>query len=98
MLSYVEKYVERKGYTKEELEGLLGESLIDIVGDIQRADEVLKANKEFRIYEAAYHVYSEAGRVLEFINVCKSDKTNKEKVHLLGDLMNKSQDSCRDLY
>ena len=69
-----------------------------MVADIQRAAEVLEANKEFKIYEAAYHVYSEANRVLEFIEVCRSDKSNKEKVPILGELMNQSQYSCRDLY
>lgn len=64
MLPIVDKNLPRKNYTKEELEELLGVGLLSIIEDIQRAGEVLEANKEFKIYEAAYHVYSEANRVL----------------------------------
>jgi hypothetical protein len=64
MLPVVDQSIPRKDYTKEELETELGVPLIEIIGDIQRAKDVLDANKYFKIYEAAYHVYSEANRVL----------------------------------
>ena len=56
---------------------------------------VLACNKEYRIYEAAKHVYEEAYRVLKFIEVCSSTVPSKPKgrhmgysAELLGRLMN----------
>lgn len=59
---------------------------------------MLEANKNFKLYEAARHVFDEAYRVINFIEVCKSNLTDKHKLVLLGKLMNESQTSCRDLY
>ena len=50
----------------------------------------------FKLYQRAKHVYGEAARVLRFKSVCDSEPT--ESVQLLGDLMNQSHASCRDLY
>lgn len=50
----------------------------------------------FKLYQRAKHVYSEAARVLAFKKVC--DEAPANAVQLLGDLMNQSHESCRDLY
>ncbi|KAL0154877.1 hypothetical protein M9458_049140, partial [Cirrhinus mrigala] len=42
------------------------------------------------------HVYGEAARVLQFKAVCDSSPVNA--VAQLGDLMNRSHASCKDLY
>ncbi|XP_066912757.1 N-acetylgalactosamine kinase-like [Clytia hemisphaerica] len=52
--------------------------------------------QEFKLYNRAKHVYSEANRVLRYKEVCASDVENKTKV--LGDLMNESQESCSKDY
>lgn len=50
----------------------------------------------FKLYQRARHVYSEAARVLEFKAVCDSPPSGA--VLKLGELMNQSHASCRDLY
>ena len=50
----------------------------------------------FKLHQRAKHVYGEAARVLRFKSVCDSEPA--DSVQLLGDLMNQSHASCRDLY
>lgn len=50
----------------------------------------------FKLYQRARHVYGEAARVLQFKAVC--DSSPADAVAQLGDLMNRSHASCRDLY
>ncbi|XP_004396594.1 PREDICTED: N-acetylgalactosamine kinase isoform X4 [Odobenus rosmarus divergens] len=49
----------------------------------------------FKLYQRAKHVYSEATRVLRFKKICEEAPDNT--VQLLGELMNQSHTSCRDL-
>lgn len=49
----------------------------------------------FKPYQRAKHVYSEAARVLRFKKICEEAPDNT--VQLLGELMNQSHASCRDL-
>jgi N-acetylgalactosamine kinase len=46
----VDSFIDRHDYTQQELEGLLGEHLSDILADIPLHDEVIKANKHFRLW------------------------------------------------
>jgi galactokinase len=50
----------------------------------------------FYIFNRTKHVYTEALRVFQFKNVCLSNDPNTPQ--LLGDLMNQSHASCRDLF
>ncbi|XP_034640784.1 N-acetylgalactosamine kinase [Trachemys scripta elegans] len=50
----------------------------------------------FKLYQRAKHVYSEAGRVLEFKKICSEAPASA--IQLLGELMNQSHISCRDMY
>ncbi|XP_054307195.1 N-acetylgalactosamine kinase isoform X5 [Pongo pygmaeus] len=50
----------------------------------------------FKLYQRAKHVYSEAARVLQFKKICEEAPENM--VQLLGELMNQSHMSCRDMY
>ncbi|KAB0392780.1 hypothetical protein E2I00_011032 [Balaenoptera physalus] len=50
----------------------------------------------FKLYQRAKHVYSEAARVLQFKKICEEAPDNT--VQLLGELMNQSHVSCRDMY
>ncbi|EHB18405.1 N-acetylgalactosamine kinase [Heterocephalus glaber] len=50
----------------------------------------------FKLYQRAKHVYSEAARVLQFRKVCEDSP--EDAVAQLGELMNQSHRSCRDLY
>jgi len=69
--------------------------------------DVLKNAKEYKLRPRAVHVYSEANRVYAFHQVCASGSNYKNKdresvspsiEETLGELMNQSQISCRDLY
>ncbi|KAK7891039.1 hypothetical protein WMY93_023002 [Mugilogobius chulae] len=66
----------------------------------QFSTELLSANTQhvthFKLYQRAKHVYSEAWRVLQFKRVCDTEPT--DALTQLGDLMNQSHSSCRDLY
>lgn len=55
-------------------------------------------NEHFALYEAAIHVFNEAYRVNHFINICQSSLSDSAKIKVIGELMNQSQSSCRDLY
>ncbi|XP_072004378.1 N-acetylgalactosamine kinase isoform X3 [Engystomops pustulosus] len=94
MLNVVEEILHPEPYTREEICETLGLSLEDLCSTIlsQNAQDV----STFKLYQRAKHVYSEAARVLAFKKVC--DEAPANAVHLLGDLMNQSHVSCRDMY
>lgn len=50
----------------------------------------------FKLHQRAKHVYSEAARVMEFKKICM--EAPEDALLLLGDLMNESHASCRDVY
>lgn len=53
----------------------------------------------FRLHQRAKHVFGEALRVIQFREVCEHPPSSSDEIFkALGDLMNASQDSCRDLY
>ena len=43
-------------------------------------------------------MFGEAGRVIKFRDICAQDLNDEEKAKKLGELMNDSHTSCRDLY
>ncbi|XP_037071627.1 N-acetylgalactosamine kinase-like isoform X2 [Pollicipes pollicipes] len=51
---------------------------------------------EFRPYQRALHVFQEAGRVFAFRAVCEAG--GEDALSQMGQLMNDSHASCRDLY
>lgn len=94
MLALVDKVLHPEPYSREEICKTLG------ITSEQFSTELLSANTQhvthFKLYQRAKHVYGEAQRVLRFKSVCDSEPA--ESVRLLGDLMNQSHVSCRDLY
>ncbi|XP_051917392.1 N-acetylgalactosamine kinase [Hippocampus zosterae] len=94
MLVLVEEVLHPEPYSREEICKVLG------ITSQQLSTELLSANTQhvthFKLYQRAKHVYSEAARVLHFKNVC--DCAPIKSIQLLGDLMNQSHMSCRDLY
>lgn len=50
----------------------------------------------FKLHQRAKHVYGEAERVMRFKSVCDAGAAGS--ITLLGELMNQSHASCRDLY
>lgn len=94
MLELVEDVLHPEPYTREEICKTLG------ISTEQLCENILSTNTQhathFKLYQRAKHVYSEAARVLQFKIVCDSAPANG--VTQLGDLMNQSHVSCRDLY
>ncbi|KAF3688700.1 N-acetylgalactosamine kinase [Channa argus] len=94
MLALVDKVLHPDPYSREEICKVLG------ITSEQFSTELLSANTQhvthFKLHQRAKHVYGEAARVLRFKSVCDSDPA--ESIRLLGDLMNQSHASCRDLY
>lgn len=94
MVELVEEVLHPEPYNRDEICKTLG------ISSEQLSTDLLSANTQhlthFKLYQRAKHVYSEASRVLRFKSVC--DSGSAEAIKLLGDLMNQSHSSCRDLY
>uniref|UniRef100_A0A4W6CZ70 N-acetylgalactosamine kinase n=2 Tax=Lates calcarifer TaxID=8187 RepID=A0A4W6CZ70_LATCA len=94
MQALVDEVLHPEPYSRQEICKVLG------ITSEQFSTELLSANTQhvthFKLHQRAKHVYSEAARVLQFKTVCDSEPA--ESVRLLGDLMNQSHASCRDLY
>ncbi|XP_070686196.1 N-acetylgalactosamine kinase [Pempheris klunzingeri] len=94
MLALVDEVLHPEPYSREEICEALG------ITPEQFSTELLSANtqhvSQFKLHPRARHVYGEAARVLRFKAVCDSEPAGS--VQLLGDLMNQSHASCRDLY
>ena len=98
MMVLVKEHIKPNGYTVEELEVLLGGKLEVLLKDFPNHEIVLNNNKIYFPYERALHVYLESLRVLKFKETCLSQKNDEEKSKILGDLMDESHRSCRDLF
>lgn len=100
MLQVVEDCLHPQAFSKEEVCTLLG------IDEAQLKKTCLSANTldmtQFHLYKRAKHAYSEALRVVEFHRIAKeaaqSGKTPEQVLIELGQLMNDSHVSCRDLY
>ncbi|XP_016308006.1 N-acetylgalactosamine kinase-like [Sinocyclocheilus anshuiensis] len=94
MLELVEEALHPEPYSTDEICKTLG------ISAEQLCENILSANTQhatdFKLYQRARHVYGEAARVLQFKAACDSSPANA--VAQLGDLMNRSHASCRDLY
>lgn len=94
MLSVAEDALHPEPYSPEEICGYLGISLEEL------RTQILSPNTQdapvFKLYQRAKHVYSEAARVLQFKQICEDSP--EDAVAQLGELMNQSHRSCRDLY
>ncbi|XP_059570633.1 N-acetylgalactosamine kinase isoform X3 [Alligator mississippiensis] len=94
MLTIVEEVFHPEPYSIQEICKCLGISLEEL------RTQILSQNTQdvttFKLYQRAKHVYSEAARVLEFKKICSEAPANA--VQLLGELMNQSHISCRDMY
>ncbi|KAF6130157.1 galactokinase 2 [Phyllostomus discolor] len=94
MLLITEDALHPEPYSPEEVCKCLGISLQEF------RTQILSPNTQdvllFKLYQRAKHVFSEASRVLQFKKICEEAPGNT--VELLGELMNQSHVSCRDLY
>ncbi|KAH6646619.1 ribosomal protein S5 domain 2-type protein [Truncatella angustata] len=90
------------GYTLEEVASAVGTTVDDIKAKFMSSFPV--RGERFKLRQRALHVFTEAARVLQFLSLLE-DKSHHstatdttEYNQKLGDLMNDTQDSCRELY
>lgn len=96
-IEIIKATIDKESYTREDIAKILEIS----VGELEKqymSRFPIRADS-FKLRQRALHVLEEAGRVLRFRDtLTSSEKLDKEKLVLLGELMNKTQDSCRDVY
>lgn len=93
---------QEEGYTIEEVASAAGTTVDDVKSRFMSSFPV--RGERFKLRQRALHVFTEAARVLQFLSVLEdksqhstSDETSDYN-QKLGDLMNATQDSCRELY
>ncbi|KAI1843343.1 hypothetical protein JX266_010517 [Neoarthrinium moseri] len=93
---------QEEGYTLEEVAAVAGTTVDDIKARFMSSFPV--RGERFKLRQRALHVFTEALRVLQFLTLLedksyhsKSDDTTDFNSKL-GNLMNATQDSCRELY
>ncbi|GFS27869.1 N-acetylgalactosamine kinase-like, partial [Elysia marginata] len=94
MLKLVASTLHKEPYSKTEVCNILEVSPDELI------ETSLSANtthvEAFMLYQRAWHVYSEAKRVMEFKSVCEAQPA--DALAKLGQLMDESHASCRDMY
>ncbi|KAJ2801355.1 galactokinase [Coemansia furcata] len=86
-----------QGFTLDECADYLGIGVHDLARLVHTDRFPIHADR-LKLLQRAQHAFSEALRVVKFRQVCESGDTSDECFIALGDLMNQSQDSCRDLF
>lgn len=85
------------GYTREDISAILGIS-VDELNEKYTKKFPVRAEK-FKLRQRALHVFSEALRVQKFMAVLNDESADEKQLpKQLGELMNETQDSCRDVY
>ncbi|KAL9079646.1 MAG: hypothetical protein Q9157_001477 [Trypethelium eluteriae] len=91
------------GYTRDEIAQILGISKEGVEKQFLSSFPVRA--EQFLLRQRALHVFTEALRVLQFMDLLLKPPTtsdgetdSKALMKQLGDLMNETQDSCRDVY
>ncbi|KAF2268004.1 Galactokinase [Lojkania enalia] len=88
---------QEKGYSRGEITALLGMSEEELNQRFMSKFPVRAEN--FMLRQRALHVFGEALRVIKFRQLLSSPSENgKELLSSLGELMNDTQASCRDIY
>ena len=98
LIQLAEDYLpQEEGYTREEICGLIGLSEDELHKRFMSKFPV-RADR-FLLRQRTLHVFNEAVRVLKFRQLLSSPpQDGKELLRSLGDLMNETQTSCRDIY
>jgi galactokinase len=102
LISKVDSYLpQEEGYTREQISEILGVP-VDELEKRYMTKFPIRA-EHFKLRQRALHVFSEANRVLRFRDLLTSsppqdDKEEKALLTSLGELLNDTQDSCREIY
>ena len=105
MITQVETLIAKKSYTLQDtLDALQSDNLSETLKLISSSNHgrlvpLIDASMIYKIQQRALHVFTEAFRVESFKNTCLTgDLSDEDKLTQLGQLMNESHASCRDLY
>jgi galactokinase len=98
LIQHAEDYLpQEEGYTRGDICALLGVSE-DELNQRYMSKFPVRAER-FMLRQRALHVFTEAMRVIKYRSLLSSPPSSgKELIQSLGDLMNQTQDSCRDVY
>uniref|UniRef100_G3MRA9 Galactokinase n=1 Tax=Amblyomma maculatum TaxID=34609 RepID=G3MRA9_AMBMU len=99
MVTLVKKILHPAVYTRDELCTLL--DMDNVLFEKSFLSKNTKHLQEFKLHQRAVHVYEEASRVWQFKDICEGSGGHlsaAEQLSQLGQLMNESHTSCRDLY
>lgn len=96
MIELVNELITQKdGYTTEQIASELDMSVDDLKAKFMTKYPV--RYEVLKLYRRAYHVFTEAKRVLDFLSLLQSPPSDSQTlISELGNLMNQSQDSQRD--
>lgn len=92
-----ELFTQQEGYTREEIAKILDITVPELESRFLSSFPV--EAERFKLRQRSLHCFKEARRVLDF-KACLSqaDKLDTKRIHYLGQLLNETQDSCRDDY
>ena len=96
MLSLTDQHFKKSAYSLVEIANEL-DMTIDAMTTKYIGSITIRA-EDFKLYQRTKHVFSEARRVYEFRDLFNVSDASDGVLQRLGDLMNGSQDSCRDLF
>jgi galactokinase len=98
LIQLTEDYlVQEEGYTRGEICALIGGSEDELNKRFMTKFPVRA--ERFMLRQRALHVFNEALRVIKFRQLLSSPPADgKDLIKSLGDLMNETQTSCRDVY
>jgi galactokinase len=105
LIELTKKTLTQDGYSREEIAPVIHLTVPELNERFTSTFPV-RAEK-FKLRQRALHVFSEALRVLQFLSILQSPESQLSQTpgssteafnQKLGDLMNATQDSCRDVY
>lgn len=104
LLTLTEKTLDKpEGYTREEIATVLGITVDELNARFTSRFPVRA--ERFKLRQRAQHVFSEALRVLQFLDLLENNRPSSDGGAdtaaynaRLGSLLNETQDSCRDVY
>ncbi|KAK5064985.1 hypothetical protein LTR84_000820 [Exophiala bonariae] len=97
VIKAIKSKLEKSDYTRDDISQILGISVEQLEKQYMSKFPI-KADA-FKLRQRALHVLEEASRVLKFKDTLSSTGSlDQEKLLALGELMNQTQASCRDIY
>ena len=97
VIDIIKSKLDKDAYTREDIAGVLNISVETLENEYMSTFPVQA--EDFKLRQRALHVLEEAQRVLSFRETLShSDVLDQQRLLQLGDLMNKTQHSCREVY